>query len=379
MASVTLNNLTKRWGSVMAVRGVSLVVVDREFVVFLGPSGCGKTTTMRMIAGLEEPTIGEIWIGDRLVNDIPARDRDLAMVFQNYGLYPHMTVAENIGYPLKVRSIPRVERTERVRRAAEKVELAAYLDRRPAALSGGQRQRVALARAIVRTPQLFLMDEPLSNLDAKLRTLMRAQLKHLQRDLGITTIYVTHDQVEAMTLADRIVVLNGGLLQQVGTPAEIYERPANTFVAGFVGAPPMNLIWGEAIDGHFRHAAFSSAAFGIAATGEVVLGQRPEDILLVPSGTGDATCQVYSTELLGDATLVTLDLHGDRVIVKTGKGCDIRMGETVDVRFDRRSIHMFYAASGARLSNLKPAASASHSRPAEPISPYKRQWRVEMP
>ena len=353
MASVTLKNLSKHWGPVTAVDRVSLFIPDREFVVFLGPSGCGKTTTLRMIAGLEQPTEGEIWIGKRLVNDIPARDRDLAMVFQNYGLYPHMTVAENIGYPLKVRRVHRSERMQRVKRAAEKVELGNYLHRRPAELSGGQRQRVALARAIVRTPQLFLMDEPLSNLDAKLRTSMRAQLKHLQRELGITTVYVTHDQAEAMTLADRIVIVNGGLLQQVGTPAEIYEQPANVFVAGFVGAPPMNLIRGKLVDGCFRHPEISVAGFEVGAREDVVLGQRPEDIFLVPSGTGDATCQVYSTELLGDATLVTLDLKGDRVIVKTGKDCKLQMGETIDFSFDRRSIHIFDAASGARLSDSK--------------------------
>ena len=354
-----------------AVAGVSLEVADGEFIVLLGPSGCGKTTTMRMIAGLEEPTGGEIWIGDRLVNDILARNRDLAMVFQNYGLYPHMTVAENIGYPLKVRGIPRAERTVRVRRAAEKVELGAFLLRRPAELSGGQRQRVALARAIVRTPQLFLMDEPLSNLDAKLRTLMRAQLKHLQRELGTTTIYVTHDQIEAMTLADRIAVLNAGRLQQVGTPAEIYERPANTFVAGFVGAPPLNLLRGQPIEGDFRHPAFCCAGLGIATTGEVVLGQRPEDLTLVPVGAGDATGRVYSTELLGDATLVTLDLKGDHIVVKAGKDCSVRMGDSVDVRFDRQSIHLFDGASGERLPD-SPERKAPRIRRTEPISPYKR-------
>jgi multiple sugar transport system ATP-binding protein len=197
------------------------------------------------------------------------------------------------------------------------------------------------------------MDEPLSNLDAKLRTLMRAQLKHLQRELGITTIYVTHDQAEAMTLADRIVIVNSGLLQQVGTPAEIYEKPAKIFVAGFVGAPPMNLIRGTVVNGCFRHPEISVAGFEVGMTGEVVIGQRPEDMFLVPSGTGDATCQVYSTELLGDATLVTLDLNGERVIAKTGKDCKLQMGETIDFSFDRRSVHIFDAASGARLSDSR--------------------------
>ena len=210
MASVTLANISKRWGSVTAVDSVSLAISDGEFMVLLGPSGCGKTTTMRMVAGLEDPTEGDILIGERNVTDVAPGDRDLAMVFQNYGLYPHMTVAENIAYPLKVRRVPAAERSERVRAAAARVELEGYLDRKPQALSGGQRQRVALARAIVRTPQLFLMDEPLSNLDAKLRVSMRAQLKHLQHELAITTIYVTHDQVEAMTLADRVAVMSQG-------------------------------------------------------------------------------------------------------------------------------------------------------------------------
>src|SRR5689334_5906346 len=234
MATIGIDRLVKRWGNVIALDELSLEIADKELLVLLGPSGCGKTTTMRIVAGLEDPTSGEIWIDGARVNDVPARDRDLAMVFQNYGLYPHMTVAENIGYPLKVRGIARSERDTRVRAAADKVQLAQLLERRPAQLSGGQRQRVALARAIVRTPRLFLMDEPLSNLDAKLRTSMRAELKHLQRELATTTIYVTHDQIEAMTLADRIVILNGGQLQQQGSPAEIHARPANGLVAGLI-------------------------------------------------------------------------------------------------------------------------------------------------
>ena len=226
MATVSLHHVAKTFGTFNAVQDLSLEIADREFLVLLGPSGCGKTTTMRMIAGLEGPTSGDILIDGTRVNDRPARDRDLAMVFQNYGLYPHMTVAQNIGYPLKVRGLPRAERETRVKAAAARVELSTLLDRRPAELSGGQRQRVALARAVVRTPRLFLMDEPLSNLDAKLRTSMRAQLKHLQRDLATTTIYVTHDQTEAMTLADRIVVMKDGRIQQSGAPAEIYARQA---------------------------------------------------------------------------------------------------------------------------------------------------------
>ncbi len=348
MASVTLVGLEKRWGDVIGVADLSLDIADREFLVLLGPSGCGKTTTMRMIAGLEEPTRGEIRIGDRRVDDVPPRDRDLAMVFQNYGLYPHMTVAENIGYPLKVRRVPKAEREPRIRAAAARVELEGFLDRRPAHLSGGQRQRVALARAIVRTPQLFLMDEPLSNLDAKLRTSMRAQLKHLQRELAITTIYVTHDQVEAMTLADRVVVLNAGRLQQIGTPAEVYDRPANLFVAGFIGNPPMNLLRGTVEAGRFRHPAFIDGP-AVSARGDVVLGQRPEDLTLAAPGEGEATGTVYSVELLGDATLVTVELDRDRIVAKAPKSCPLAMGETVGVRFDPAALHLFDATTGTRL------------------------------
>ena len=278
MSTVELKGLGKRFGAFTALESLDLAIEDGEFLVLLGPSGCGKSTTMRLVAGLEEPTQGDILIGGKRVNDTPARQRDLAMVFQNYALYPHMTVGENIGYPLKIAGLSKSDRVERVRQAASKVEMEHLLARRPSELSGGQRQRVALARAIVRTPQLFLMDEPLSNLDAKLRTIMRAELKHLQRELATTTIYVPHDQVEAMTLADRIVILNNARIQQVGAPAEIYARPANTFVAGFIGSPPMNLIPGSIEGGVFRHEAGSFPVEG--EDGNVHLGIRPEDLRL---------------------------------------------------------------------------------------------------
>lgn len=242
MAEIRLNHVQKRWGSFVGVEDFHLTIPDREFLVLLGPSGCGKTTTMRMIAGLEEPSSGEIWIGDRMVNALDPKDRDVAMVFQSYGLYPNMNVYENIRFPLKVRKVPEVEHEARVMRASAMVELDDFLHRKPAALSGGQRQRVALARAIVREPNVFLMDEPLSNLDAKLRVSTRAQIKNLSHELQVTTIYVTHDQIEAMTLADRVVVMSAGVVQQVGTPMEIYDRPANTFVASFIGSPAMNLM-----------------------------------------------------------------------------------------------------------------------------------------
>ncbi len=349
MATIQLDHLLKRWGSFVAVDNLSLDIADREFLVLLGPSGCGKTTIMRMVAGLEDPTAGTIRLDNEVINDKPARDRDLAMVFQNYGLYPHMTVAQNIGYPLKVRGVPRAERDRRVQAAAEKVELAALLHRKPAELSGGQRQRVALARAIVRTPRLFLMDEPLSNLDAKLRTGMRAQLKHLQRDLTTTTIYVTHDQVEAMTLADRIAILDKGRIQQHAAPAEIYTRPANTFVAGFIGSPAMNLISGESADGTFHHAGGWVSGLPTATRGPVTLGQRPEDMHLVSPEDGDMRGEVFSSELLGDSALVGVQIGADLVNVKVGPTEGRQMGETVGIRFDRTKIHLFDGQSGQRI------------------------------
>jgi multiple sugar transport system ATP-binding protein len=349
---VTLDRIEKRFGGFVAVHDLSLDIADREFLVLLGPSGCGKTTTMRMIAGLEDPTSGDILIDGVRVNDKPARDRDLAMVFQNYGLYPHMSVAENIGYPLKVRRVPRSEREARVRAAADRVELGGLLDRRPAELSGGQRQRVALARAIVRTPRLFLMDEPLSNLDAKLRTVMRGQLKHLQRDLATTTVYVTHDQIEAMTLADRIVIMKGGRIQQSGPPAEIYARPANTFVAGFIGSPPMNLVAGDIVDGAFRHPA---GGFPLAAApGPAVLGVRPEDVRLTAPGDGDFTGTVFSSELLGDVTLVGVSVGPDLVNVKVGPDGGRSMGEAVGIAVDRARLHLFDGEGDRRPTERRP-------------------------
>jgi multiple sugar transport system ATP-binding protein len=343
MASVTLANISKRWGPVTAVERLA-----HEFMVLLGPSGCGKTATMRIVAGLEDPTEGDILIGERNVTDLAPGERDLAMVFQNYGLYPHMTVAENIAYPLKIRRVSATERSERVRAAAARVELEGYLDRKPQALSGGQRQRVALARAIVRTPQLFLMDEPLSNLDAKLLVSMRAELKHLQHDLAITTIYVTHDQVEAMTLADRVAVISHGRLQQVGPPLEIYNRPQNVFVAGFVGNPPMNLIPADADQGRIVHTAFSLIV-DWTAPAKATLGQRPEDMRITAPEKGDFRGEVFSAELLGDAALVTVRLGAGLVAVKAEKDCPARMGDVVGVAFDAASLHLFDGATGERL------------------------------
>ena len=351
MASVSLRNLTKRWGAFVAVDDQTLEIRDKEFLVLLGPSGCGKTTTMRMIAGLEEPTAGEIRIGGRVVNDELPKDRDVAMVFQNYGLYPHMTVRENIAYPLKVRGVRSADEIRaRVRAAAEKVQLEELLDRKPRALSGGQRQRVALARAIVRTPQVFLMDEPLSNLDAKLRVSMRAELKHLSHELQITTVYVTHDQIEAMTLADRVAVMDHGRIRQLGTPEEIYNDPKNLFVAGFIGSPAMNLVEGATERGRFVMAGASIAGVGGGTRDGVVLGVRPEDLAIADPGAGSFDADVYASELTGESVLVTVELEGRRIAAKADRHTRKAIGETVGIRVDPAHTYVFDAASGDRLA-----------------------------
>ena len=305
MAEVRLVDIEKRYGAYLAVKKQNLTIEEGEFLVLLGPSGCGKTTTMRMIAGLEDITAGDLLIAGERVNDKPPKDRDIAMVFQNYGLYPHMTVEQNIGYPLKLRGIDRATRDRRVRETAEKVELGALLRRRPSELSGGQRQRVALARAIVRTPKIFLMDEPLSNLDAKLRVTMRAELKHLHHELGVTTVFVTHDQMEAMTLATRIAVMREGQIVQLDTPKKIYSEPADLFVAGFIGSPSMNLIEGHITGGQFE-APGVTMPVAVAQRGNVVLGIRPEDLELTTTETPPIRGKLYALELTGEATLVTL-------------------------------------------------------------------------
>jgi multiple sugar transport system ATP-binding protein len=349
MASVDLIGVEKRFGSFTALQRLDLAVGDGEFLVLLGPSGCGKTTTMRMVAGLDEPTAGDILIGSSRVNDVLPKDRDVAMVFQNYGLYPHMTVAQNIGYPLKVRGIAGSERERRIKAAAKKVELGPLLHRRPRELSGGQRQRVALARAIVRTPQVFLMDEPLSNLDAKLRVTMRAEIKHLQNELGTTTIYVTHDQIEAMTLADRVAVMNGGLIQQLDTPESIYDRPANLFVAGFIGSPPMNLIPGTAAGGAFSAPGITLPGLPVGQNGRVVLGIRPEDVAVAPAGEGDMQGDVYAVELTGEAILATVTVGNARLIARAPRSWRGSFGTPIGLRVDPTRFHCFDAATGRRL------------------------------
>jgi multiple sugar transport system ATP-binding protein len=303
---------------------------------------------MRMIAGLEDITEGEIWIGDRLVNKLEPKDRDISMVFQSYGLYPNMTVYENIRFPLRVRKVPQEQHHERVMKAAGMVELDDFLQRRPAALSGGQRQRVALARAIVREPNAFLMDEPLSNLDAKLRVSTRAQIKNLHHTLKTTTIYVTHDQIEAMTLADRVVVMNKGVVQQVGTPMEIYDRPANTFVAGFIGSPAMNLVSGEIADGVFTGENIRVEGLSRNARGPVTLGFRAEDATLASDG-GQIGADIYSVELLGEATMISMRVGGELVSIKTTKDYRAEIGDAVRVNIMPAACHLFDKATGVRI------------------------------
>jgi multiple sugar transport system ATP-binding protein len=348
MAQIRLKNVSKRWNNFVGVDNFNLDIADQEFLVLLGPSGCGKTTTMRMIAGLEEITEGEIWIGDRLVNKLEPKDRDISMVFQSYGLYPNMTVYENIRFPLKVRKVPQEQHHERVMKAAAMVELEPFLERRPAALSGGQRQRVALARAIVREPNAFLMDEPLSNLDAKLRVSTRAQIKNLHHTLKTTTIYVTHDQIEAMTLADRVVVMNKGLVQQVGTPMEIYDRPANTFVASFIGSPAMNLIKGDIENGVFTAEGIRIEGLSSTVNGPVTLGFRAEDANLA-SENGHVNAPIYTVELLGDATMISLRVGGELISIKVGKDYRAEIGELARIAIPAAACHLFDHATGARI------------------------------
>ena len=347
MAEIQLRNVGKRWGDFVGVDNFDLTIADREFLVLLGPSGCGKTTTMRMIAGLEDPTEGDILIGGKTVNNLEPKDRDVAMVFQSYALYPNMNVYENIRFPLKVRGIDPASHDEKVRRASAMVELDDFLHRKPAESSGGQRQRVALARAIVREHKAFLMDEPLSNLDAKLRVSTRAQIKNLSHELSVTTIYVTHDQIEAMTLADRVVVMEKGVVQQVGSPTEIYDNPANTFVASFIGNPAMNLIKGSAADGSFT--APNVRIDGLQAPGgKLTLGFRAEDASVVEEG-GQINAPIYTLELLGDATMVTVRIGGTLVSVRADKNYRAEIADRVSIHIPPDNCHLFDGKTGARI------------------------------
>ena len=349
MAEIQLRNVGKRWGSFVGVDNFDLTISDKEFLVLLGPSGCGKTTTMRMIAGLEDASEGDILIDGVRVNDMEPKDRDVAMVFQSYALYPNMNVYENIRFPLKVRGIDPATHDEKVRRASAMVELDDFLHRKPAELSGGQRQRVALARAIVRKPNVFLMDEPLSNLDAKLRVSTRAQIKNLSHELAVTTIYVTHDQIEAMTLADRVVIMKQGVVQQVGTPVDIYDRPANAFVASFIGNPAMNLIDGEVKGGVFS--AQNTAVRGLSAPdGPITLGFRAEDANVVEKG-GAINASIYTQELLGDSTMVSVRIGGALVSVKAEKTYRGEIDDTVSLNIHTGHCHLFDAKTGVRLES----------------------------
>ena len=351
MAEIQLRNVGKRWGDFVGVDNFDLTIADQEFLVLLGPSGCGKTTTMRMIAGLEEATEGDILIDGRRVNDLDPKDRDISMVFQSYGLYPNMNVYENIRFPLKVRKVDPSTHDDRVMRAAAMVELEPFLHRKPAELSGGQRQRVALARAIVREPNVFLMDEPLSNLDAKLRVSTRAQIKNLSHELKVTTIYVTHDQIEAMTLADRVVVMKQGVVHQVGTPTEIYDKPANTFVAGFIGSPAMNLVDGELNAGIFTAEHIELRGLD-GPDGPVTLGYRAEDASVVDEAA-QINAPVYTMELLGDATMITVRAGGTLLSVKAHKDYRAKIGEQVAVSVPADICHLFDPQTGARLGGIQ--------------------------
>ena len=359
MASVTFDNATRLYpgGTRPAVDKLNLEVGDGEFLVLVGPSGCGKSTSLRMLAGLEEVNSGHIRIGERDVTDVPPKDRDIAMVFQNYALYPHMTVAENMGFALKIAGVNKDERASRVLEAAKLLDLEQYLDRKPKALSGGQRQRVAMGRAIVRQPQVFLMDEPLSNLDAKLRVQTRTQIASLQRRLGVTTVYVTHDQTEALTMGDRICVLKDGVLQQVGSPSDLYETPTNVFVAGFIGSPAMNLFPAAVADGgvQFGSAIAPVSRDVLSSTSEktVTVGVRPEDLIINTKGEGLSVEIDLVEELGADGYLYGhIDVEGQRVdiVARVDGRSHPHSGETVFLTPEPKHVHVFDTASGKRLN-----------------------------
>ena len=363
MAQVTLNNLVKAYGALKVVHGINLEVKDREFIALVGPSGCGESTTLRMIAGLESISGGTVEVGGKVVNDLPPRDRNISMVFQSYALYPHMTVRENLGFSLKIAGAAKEDMERRVAEASAILGLDTLLDRRPSQLSGGQRQRVAMGRAIVRDPDVFLFDEPLSNLDAKLRTQMRTEIKKLHAKVQSTVIYVTHDQVEAMTLADRIVIMRDGHIEQVGTPDEVFRRPATRFVAGFIGSPPMNLHEATIDDGQM---VFSSGEklplpgqfkANVATGDKVVFGLRPDDIY--PAGHGISSggaadvhqieLPVTVTEPLGNETLVFVEFNGTDWVSRMLNPRPLRPGERVAMSLDMSQAHLFATDTGKTL------------------------------
>ncbi|MGZ5416275.1 MAG: ABC transporter ATP-binding protein [Nocardioides sp.] len=359
MATITFDK-AQRWypgADEPAVPGIDLEIRDGEFMVLVGPSGCGKSTTLRMLAGLEEVNSGKIFIGDRDVTNLPPKDRDIAMVFQNYALYPHMTVADNMAFALKMAKMPSDERDKRVAEAARILGLTDYLQRKPKALSGGQRQRVAMGRAIVRQPQVFCMDEPLSNLDAKMRVQTRTDIAKIQADLGVTTVYVTHDQIEAMTMGDRVAVMKLGILQQVDTPLALYDRPANLFVAGFIGSPQMNLIEGVAANGQAKIGEYLVPVDPGAATkmkGNVTVGVRPEAWRIVSQEEGGLPVKVTVVEELGADAYVygTSGVEGTPhdIIVRISGRQSVQKGQTLYVTTDPNQVHVFDTDTGERLS-----------------------------
>ena len=362
MSEVVLENVSKRFGEVTAVDSVNLKVKKREFLTLLGPSGCGKTTTLRLIAGLEEPTSGNIYIGDKIVNDLPPKDRNIAMVFQSYALYPHMTVFDNIRFPLRIRKVPKNEISKKVEEAATLLGIEELLSRKPKELSGGQRQRVALGRAIVRSPTVFLMDEPLSNLDAKLRVQMRVELKRLQKTFAITTIYVTHDQIEAMTMADRVALMNEGKIMQIGTSDQVYNNPDNIWVAGFIGSPPANFIdcsleeeKGEIslVNAEFKLCLPNQIAKIVkdeAKGQKVVLGFRPQDASIASKRqTNTIETRVYALEPIGDALIVDVTIGNDMVKVKTGADLKFEIGSKVYLKIDLNKLHLFNRKTQQRI------------------------------
>ncbi len=356
MAEINIRNVAKTYGKTTIMEGVSLDIRNGEFVVILGPSGCGKSTLLRMIAGLEEISAGEIAIGGQVVNALEPRERGCAMVFQNYALYPHMTVAENIGYALKVAGVAKAERTARVAATAKAVGLADFLDRKPSQLSGGQRQRVAMARAIIREPKVFLFDEPLSNLDAKLRVQMRHEIRRIHNQVKATSIFVTHDQQEGMTLADRLVIMNKGTIEQIGTPEEIYEHPASLYVAGFVGSPAMNILPGTVAanavtvqmgDGQMLDIPSSFKA----RPGQLVqIGLRPEKLALVPKGRGQLAATFQFFEELGSARAYHLQIEDIPVVVMSEEKLSLTEGEGVGLSFPALALHVFDGPSGRSLT-----------------------------
>ena len=381
MASLSLRGIYKKYpGGVVAVSDVNLEIRDKEFIVLVGPSGCGKSTTLRMIAGLEEISEGELYIGDRLVNDIAPKGRDIAMVFQNYALYPHMTVFDNMAFGLKLRKVPKDEIARKVEEAARILDLTPLLNRKPKAMSGGQRQRVALGRAIVRNPQVFLLDEPLSNLDAKLRAQRRTEISLLHKRLGTTFIYVTHDQTEAMTMGDRIVVMKGGYVQQIDSPQNLYETPCNKFVAGFLGSPQMNFI--DAVLTYRPDIQKYVVVFGSEDTKvsrgiksevilpdskvtpdlehyidkEVILGIRPENVhdepqYLANATTGIVKCEVEITELMGNEIYLYLNIEGTSAVARVDPSSTAESGEVVEIAFDVEKIHIFDKESERTITN----------------------------